>query len=106
MLELLAQVGLDAVLMLDFTPQLRTTSAQEFADRVLCKALHAVEVHEGDNFQFGYHGEGSVSGLQHLGKDLGFLKARGIGNGDFGAPRGGFSGFMSGTLIGLYEWCV
>jgi riboflavin kinase/FMN adenylyltransferase len=71
-LELLAQVGLDAVLMLDFTPQLRTTSAQEFADRVLCKALHAVEVHEGDNFQFGYHGEGSVSGLQQLGKDLGF----------------------------------
>jgi riboflavin kinase/FMN adenylyltransferase len=38
----------------------------------LRRALQAIEVHEGDNFHFGYRGEGSVVGLQQLGETLGF----------------------------------
>jgi riboflavin kinase/FMN adenylyltransferase len=71
-LELLAATGVDAVLLLPFTPELRATSARAFAEKVLCQALHAREVHEGDNFQFGYRGEGSVTGLAELGAELGF----------------------------------
>jgi riboflavin kinase/FMN adenylyltransferase len=71
-LELLARTGVDAVLLLPFTAELRATSAQDFATQVLKNTLHAVEVHEGDNFQFGYKGEGSVAGLQQLGSEMGF----------------------------------
>ena len=71
-LELLAATGLDAVLLLPFTPELRSTTARAFAERVLCQTLHAVEVHEGDSFQFGYRGEGSVTGLKELGTEFDF----------------------------------
>lgn len=71
-LELLEQTGVDAVLLLPFTHQLRHTSPRDFADRVFRQALGAVEVHEGDNFQFGYRAQGSVSRLQEIGNELGF----------------------------------
>jgi riboflavin kinase/FMN adenylyltransferase len=71
-LELLAGTGLDAVLVLPFTEQLRQTSAEEFAQRVLVGALHAAEVHEGESFHFGYRGAGSVVSLQELGAKYGF----------------------------------
>jgi riboflavin kinase/FMN adenylyltransferase len=71
-LELLAQTGLDAVLVLPFTQQLRETSAQQFAETVLSRSLHAVEVHEGESFHFGYQGEGSVLSLKELGAEYGF----------------------------------
>jgi riboflavin kinase/FMN adenylyltransferase len=71
-LDLLAQTGLDAVLVLPFTEELRQTTAEEFAQRVLVGALHAVEVHEGESFHFGYRGAGSVVSLQELGAKYGF----------------------------------
>jgi riboflavin kinase / FMN adenylyltransferase len=71
-LELLAESGLDAVLVLPFTEELRQTSAEEFAQRVLVGALHATEVHEGESFHFGYRGAGSVVSLQELGAKYGF----------------------------------
>jgi len=71
-LQLLAASGLDAVLVLPFTEELRQTSAEEFAQRVLVGALHAAEVHEGESFHFGYRGAGSVVSLQELGAKYGF----------------------------------
>lgn len=71
-LELLSATGLDAVLLLQFDDTLRHTSAEEFVRTVLRNCLHAVEVHEGDNFHFGYGGQGSVGGLRELGERFGF----------------------------------
>jgi riboflavin kinase/FMN adenylyltransferase len=34
--------------------------------------LHAVEVHEGETFRFGYNAQADIAGLSHLGKELGF----------------------------------
>ncbi len=71
-LELLAETGLDQVLVLPFTDELRHWTARQFAERVLRDALHAVEVHEGETFRFGYQAETDIAGLSELGRELGF----------------------------------
>ncbi len=53
-LDLLAQTGIDATLVIPFTEEFSRLSAHEFAADVLHRTLHAVEVHEGDSFRFGH----------------------------------------------------
>ena len=74
-LELLADTGIDATLVLPFTDELRRSSACDFATRVLAGTLHVTEIHEGANFRFGRQAEAGVTGptgLQALGRELGF----------------------------------
>ena len=77
-LELLAAAGLDATLVLPFTDELRHMSARDFARDILADTLHLTEVHEGENFNFGYRPpdrptpENSIAGLESLGRELGF----------------------------------
>lgn len=71
-LDLLAATGIDLTLVLPFNEQLRRWSAQEFAHRVLCNALHTVEVHEGETFRFGYGAQGDVASLADLGREFDF----------------------------------
>jgi riboflavin kinase/FMN adenylyltransferase len=71
-LRLLADAGLDQVLVLPFTDELRHWTARHFAERVLRDALRAVEVHEGETFRFGYQAEADIAGLSDLGRELGF----------------------------------
>jgi riboflavin kinase/FMN adenylyltransferase len=71
-LELLAATGIDAALVLPFDEALSRTSARAFAETVLQRGLHATEVHEGENFRFGYQAEGGIDSLQQLGLELGF----------------------------------
>ena len=84
-LALLEQTGLDAVLVLPFTAEVAAWSAHEFGDRVLHRALRAVEVHEGENFRFGRDASGNVHTLAEMGREMGFtvrvntpLKVRGV----------------------------
>jgi riboflavin kinase/FMN adenylyltransferase len=71
-LELLAETRLDATLVLPFTEELCHTSARDFATNVLVGAIHIAEIHEGDNFRFGYHAEAGIESLDALGRELGF----------------------------------
>ena len=71
-LRLLRETGLDAVLVIPFTTDLARTTARDFAATVLRKSLHAIEVHEGENFRFGYQAEADIAGLSELGRELGF----------------------------------
>lgn len=71
-LRLLAATGLDLALVLPFTDELRHWTARHFAERVLRDALHAVEVHEGETFRFGYQAETDIAGLSELGRELNF----------------------------------
>jgi riboflavin kinase/FMN adenylyltransferase len=71
-LELLAATGIDAVLILPFTEQLSRTSARTFATDVLQQSLHVKELHEGENFRFGYQAEAGIDSLESLGRELGF----------------------------------
>jgi len=71
-LQLLSTTGLDAVLVLPFTPELSQLSAEAFTKTVLVDALNVREVHEGENFRFGYGAAVDIHGLAALGRTLGF----------------------------------
>ncbi|MBV8114961.1 MAG: bifunctional riboflavin kinase/FAD synthetase [Silvibacterium sp.] len=71
-LDLLTQTGIDASLVIPFTEEFSRLSAFDFADKVLRQSLHAVEVHEGDNFRFGHGAQAGTAELQQLGQQLGF----------------------------------
>jgi riboflavin kinase / FMN adenylyltransferase len=71
-LHLLAETGLDAVLVIPFTTELSRMTARSFATEVLEQTLHVTQLHEGENFRFGYQAEAGVESLEALGHELGF----------------------------------
>jgi riboflavin kinase / FMN adenylyltransferase len=71
-LRLLAATGIDAALVLPFDESFSHLTARDFAAQVLHDAVHAIEVHEGENFRFGYQAEAGIDGLEQLGRELGF----------------------------------
>jgi riboflavin kinase / FMN adenylyltransferase len=78
-LELLAETGIDATLILPFTHALSQMSAHDFAQTILKQTIHATEIHEGENFRFGHRAqagvataENTVTSLEALGRELGF----------------------------------
>jgi riboflavin kinase/FMN adenylyltransferase len=71
-LDLLAATGVDATLVLPFTPEFSRWSARQFAETVLQDALAATEVLEGENFHFGHGAAGDVNSLLELGRELSF----------------------------------
>ena len=71
-LDLLAQTGIDTTLVIPFTEDFSRLSAFDFADKILRQSIHAIEVHEGDNFRFGHGAQAGTAELQQLGRQLGF----------------------------------
>jgi riboflavin kinase/FMN adenylyltransferase len=71
-LELVAELGLDAVAVVPFTRDLSMMPPFEFAEEILSTRMHAVEVHEGYNFRFGHKAEGNIDRLIEFGTRLGF----------------------------------
>jgi riboflavin kinase / FMN adenylyltransferase len=71
-LRLLAQTGVDAVLLLPFGRDLSLMTPRQFAERILKKKLYAREVHEGYNFRFGHKAAGDITLLAELGHEMGF----------------------------------
>lgn len=69
---LLAQTGLDALLVISFTRDFSMTTAEEFARNILAGRLRAKEIHEGENFHFGHKAQGTTKNLSELGRELGF----------------------------------
>jgi riboflavin kinase/FMN adenylyltransferase len=71
-LALLEATGIDAILVLPFTSDLSHMTARAFATEVLQQRLHVTELHEGENFRFGYQAEADIETLEKLGLELGF----------------------------------
>ena len=71
-LHLLADTGLDAVMLLPFTRDLSLLTPRQFAERILKKKLHAREIHEGYNFRFGHKAAGDTAMLTDFGREMGF----------------------------------
>jgi riboflavin kinase/FMN adenylyltransferase len=71
-LKLLEATGIDALLILPFTEELSRMTARNFATKVLQQTLHVTELHEGENFRFGYQAEAGIESLETLGHELGF----------------------------------
>jgi riboflavin kinase/FMN adenylyltransferase len=71
-IALLAQSGVDAVVVLPFDAQFASTSPRVFAREIVAKRLRAKEVHEGANFHFGHRAEGNCEMLSEFGREFGF----------------------------------
>ncbi|MEU3740881.1 bifunctional riboflavin kinase/FAD synthetase [Streptomyces sp. NPDC032198] len=65
--ELMAELGVDALLILPFTKEFSKLSPADFVVKVLVDKLHARLVVEGPNFRFGYKAAGNVAFLTELG---------------------------------------
>ncbi|MEU6486405.1 bifunctional riboflavin kinase/FAD synthetase [Streptomyces sp. NPDC046887] len=65
--ELMAGLGVDAVLVLPFTAEFSQLSPADFVVKVLVDKLHARAVIEGPNFRFGHRAAGNVDFLTELG---------------------------------------
>ena len=71
-LDLLEAAGLDAVLVMEFTPRLAAWEPERFVREVLVEALGAALVVVGRDTRFGRRNSGDVNTLRELGKELGF----------------------------------
>lgn len=66
--EIMARLGVDAVLVLPFTAEFSKLTPADFVAKVLVDKLHAVSVVEGPNFRFGHKAAGDVTFLTELGR--------------------------------------
>jgi riboflavin kinase / FMN adenylyltransferase len=65
--DLLASLGVDAVLVLPFDHEMSLLSAEDFVQSVLVDRLRVRRVVVGENFRFGHRASGDVSLLRRLG---------------------------------------
>jgi riboflavin kinase / FMN adenylyltransferase len=72
-LELLGELGLDAVYVIDFTTEFSERSPEEFVQSVLVERLRAVDIVVGANFRFGRRAAGDVATLADIGSSAGFM---------------------------------
>ncbi|WP_026248396.1 bifunctional riboflavin kinase/FAD synthetase [Streptomyces sp. LaPpAH-108] len=98
--ELMAELGVDAVLVLPFTTEFSQLSPADFVVKVLVDKLHAKAVVEGPNFRFGYRAAGTVDFLAEQGKvydyDVEVVDLHLTGEAGGGAP---FSSTLTRRLI-------
>jgi len=71
-LEWMEALGVEAVLLLEFTRALSLISAEDFTAQVLAGTLHAERIFVGDNFCFGHRHTGDVALLQRLSAQFGY----------------------------------
>jgi riboflavin kinase / FMN adenylyltransferase len=70
--ELVADLGVDAMCVLPFTPEFMRLAPETFTHTVLVEHLHAAEVVVGENFTYGHRAAGTVETLRAEGRRFGF----------------------------------
>ncbi|QYR16584.1 bifunctional riboflavin kinase/FAD synthetase [Corynebacterium glutamicum] len=70
-LNLAAECGVDAALVIDFTKELAGLSTEEYFTTMIVDTLHARSVVVGENFTFGVNGAGTESTMRELGQKFG-----------------------------------
>ena len=70
--ELMAEEGIEQVLILPFTPELARLSPEEFVRQLVVGRLGARAVLVGGNFRFGHKQSGNIRVLEEMGRQLGF----------------------------------
>jgi riboflavin kinase/FMN adenylyltransferase len=70
--ELLADAGVDVLLVIRFNHDFASTEPEDFVRDFLHRALHVPEVYVGESFAFGRDRRGDLALLRRLGEELGF----------------------------------
>jgi riboflavin kinase/FMN adenylyltransferase len=71
-LEWFSALGIEAAVVLPFTPELASLSPRDFVDEILVRQLQVRVIVVGDNFRFGHRQLGDVKILRDLGMRYGF----------------------------------
>lgn len=71
-LRLLADLGVDILVLTKFSLRFSYTKAEEFVSRILLKRLGMKEMLVGENFSFGKAGSGDIALLKNLSRKYGF----------------------------------
>lgn len=69
-LRLLAQTGIDVVVVLPFDAAFCQLRARSFVEEILVRKLGVCSIHEGENFRFGYRAEAGVEELSRFGREV------------------------------------
>lgn len=69
--SLIADTGIDVLVVLEFTEPFSTIAADDFVRDVLIGGIHAVHVRVGPDFNFGHRAAGSIATLREVGESLG-----------------------------------
>ena len=70
--KVLAETGVDALLLIRFTAEFSRTSARNFVEGFLHQRLALHEIYIGETFHFGHERKGDLDLLEALGDELGF----------------------------------
>jgi riboflavin kinase/FMN adenylyltransferase len=70
--SLIADLGIESLVVLDFTVDFSRWPPEEFVERVLVKGVHAEHAIVGSNFTFGFKATGNLAVLTDLGATHGF----------------------------------
>ncbi len=71
-LRLIAFMGLDICIVINFSPDFAKIGAEDFVKKILSQKLNASYVLVGNNFRFGKSAEGDLGLLKRMSKQLGF----------------------------------
>ena len=66
-------LGIEQTIVVNFTKEFSTISAEHFLRDLVMDRLHSREVYLGKGFAFGHNREGNIELLQRLGDELGFV---------------------------------
>lgn len=72
-MEGLEFLGIEQVIVIEFTREFASTRAEEFTKRFLLDYLDSREVYLGEGFVFGYRREGNIERLREFAKTYGFV---------------------------------
>jgi riboflavin kinase / FMN adenylyltransferase len=66
--SIIAETGIDVLVVLEFTPTFSRVSAEDFVRDVLIDGVHAGHAAMGANFTFGFKAKGTIENLAEMGK--------------------------------------
>jgi riboflavin kinase / FMN adenylyltransferase len=101
--ELIAALGIEALLVLAFTQEFSGWRPEEFVDRVLVQGLGTRHVVVGSNFTFGHRAEGNLGTLREMGDERGF-EAEGVPLQNVGGRRFSSTSIREALEAGDLEW--
>src|SRR5919197_834920 len=100
---LVAELGVDRLVVLEFTEEFSRWPPEDFVDRVLVKGLDARHVVVGENFTFGFRAAGTVAVLGEMGEARGFT-VEGVGLMRLGERAVSSSSIREALIAGDLDW--
>lgn len=101
--SLIADLGLEALVVLPFTEELSRWPPEDFVARILVSGLEAAHVVVGSNFTFGHKAKGNLGVLQELGQAHGF-SVEGLGLSSIDGRPVSSSSIREALAAGDLEW--